>query len=276
MSTPLTHPRTHSALTQYLLQPTHGVILSGAEGSGKYFMAQWLAVELGSQSYTLESADEKNSITIEQIRQLYSATRTGGKLTIIIKDSHQMGREAQNAFLKLLEEPPENTHFILTTSHIDSLLPTIRSRSQVIEIIAPPKAQLLEHGSQVSDLSITELQSLLYTSKSLAGTFLDLTAQPEMRQKHLATVADAKLFYSAKPYERHLMCINQKFDKVWVSELLDILAVIIYSLLKRNPDDQSACLKLEAQANLIEVTATHILSINGNPKIHLTKLCQQL
>ena len=144
MSTPLTHPRTQTAITNYLTQPTHGLILSGPEGSGKYFVAQWLATQLDSQHYTLKSADETSSITIEQIRELYSVTRTGGKLTIIVKDAHVMGKEAQNAFLKLLEEPPENTRFILTTSSSEALLSTIRSRSQIIEVTAPLRTDLLK------------------------------------------------------------------------------------------------------------------------------------
>ena len=42
-----------------------------------------------------------------------------------------MNENAQNAFLKTLEEPPRNCLFILTTGHPASLLPTIRSRCQV-------------------------------------------------------------------------------------------------------------------------------------------------
>lgn len=273
---PLTHPRTHASVAQYLLQPTHGLILSGPEGSGKYFTAQWLASELGPQSYTLESAEGKDTLTIEQVRGLYGTTRTGNDLTIIIKDSHQMSKEAQNAFLKLLEEPPKNTRFILTTNNIDALLPTIRSRSQAIQIVNPTKNVLMEHAAKISKLSAPQLQSLLYTSKNLAGTFFELVAQSEIRDEHLATVASVKLFYSARSYERHIICINQKFDKTWTSNLLDILALIVSSLIRQNSSDTVMLKKLRTQAELIESTAHNILAINGNPKIHLTKLCQQL
>ncbi|NIA22864.1 MAG: AAA family ATPase [Proteobacteria bacterium] len=47
---------------------------------------------------------------------------------IIIRDAHYMTREAQNALLKILEEPPDRVFFILTTANEDKLLPTIISR----------------------------------------------------------------------------------------------------------------------------------------------------
>jgi len=54
------------------------------------------------------------------------------KRAIIIVDSETMKESAQNAFLKTLEEPPKNTSFILTSSHPERLLPTIRSRCMII------------------------------------------------------------------------------------------------------------------------------------------------
>lgn len=47
---------------------------------------------------------------------------------VIIRDAHYMTREAQNALLKILEEPPDRVFFILTTANEDKLLPTIISR----------------------------------------------------------------------------------------------------------------------------------------------------
>jgi DNA polymerase-3 subunit delta' len=47
---------------------------------------------------------------------------------VIISDAHAMNPEASNALLKILEEPPDKTIFILTTDHIRDLLPTVVSR----------------------------------------------------------------------------------------------------------------------------------------------------
>lgn len=50
---------------------------------------------------------------------------------IIIEDAHLLNVQAANSLLKILEEPPENSYFILLTSSIGGVLPTIRSRSQI-------------------------------------------------------------------------------------------------------------------------------------------------
>ncbi|CAN5344937.1 hypothetical protein BH10PAT1_BH10PAT1_5840 [soil metagenome] len=56
------------------------------------------------------------------------------KTVIVLKDFDKANTETQNSFLKSLEEPQENLSFILTATNIEKILPTIVSRSEVIEI----------------------------------------------------------------------------------------------------------------------------------------------
>jgi hypothetical protein len=78
-------------------------------------------------------AEGRPSITIEQMRGVIAAQslapyhRTGRRI-IIIDGAHQLTTEAQNALLKVLEEPPPSTVFLLLTVHPEALLPTVRSR----------------------------------------------------------------------------------------------------------------------------------------------------
>ncbi len=73
-------------------------------------------------------------IKIAKIRDLWRSLAMKpygmGKRVIIILDSHAMNQEAGNALLKALEEPPDNTVFILTALQTADLLPTIVSRCQ--------------------------------------------------------------------------------------------------------------------------------------------------
>ena len=73
---------------------------------------------------------EKSSITIKQIHTLLTSLATAPRLPrlIWIEEAHLATIPAQNALLKLLEEPPLNTTIYLTTQSQSSLLPTIRSR----------------------------------------------------------------------------------------------------------------------------------------------------
>lgn len=82
-----------------------------------------------------------NSISIDQIREVGRKVSlkpyTLPAKIVIIFEAEKLTIPAQNAFLKTLEEPPDNTIFILGTTKLDSLLPTIVSRCQIINIPKP-------------------------------------------------------------------------------------------------------------------------------------------
>ncbi len=91
-------------------------------------------------------AEKKKMISISQIREI------GGKLSakpneahkrmVLIKDADKMNVQAQNALLKVLEEPPENTFFILTATQLSPLLPTIISRCRQIRFFPPSSHEI--------------------------------------------------------------------------------------------------------------------------------------
>ncbi len=81
---------------------------------------------------------DKKSIKIEQVHDFIRKIQLkpfSAKLKIgIIISVDKTTIAAQNALLKTLEEPPQDTHIILTTSNINNLLPTIVSRCQILEL----------------------------------------------------------------------------------------------------------------------------------------------
>lgn len=82
------------------------------------------------------SASE-GTVKIDQIRELIkNASETSyemGKKVFIIEDVNKLRKEASNALLKIIEEPPKDTYFILLANSLN-ILPTIKSRSLAIEI----------------------------------------------------------------------------------------------------------------------------------------------
>lgn len=93
----------------------------------------------------LPKKDKKN-ISVEQIRELskdaYTKPYETQKKIYIVAYGDEMNEQAQNAFLKLLEEPPEYAVFIILTENIESLLPTIRSRCEKINFPPVSKDEL--------------------------------------------------------------------------------------------------------------------------------------
>lgn len=83
------------------------------------------------------------SFGIDKVREIkrhltFKATGKGEIRGVVIETADEMTIEAQNAFLKILEEPPEDTIIILCAGSEDDLLPTIRSRCLLITTTASP------------------------------------------------------------------------------------------------------------------------------------------
>ncbi len=85
-----------------------------------------------------DKGNKKRDIQVEQIRRMasdaYVRPSQADKKVYIIRDAGAMNIPAQNAALKILEEPPEYAVFILCTDSAESLLATVRSRCTVISL----------------------------------------------------------------------------------------------------------------------------------------------
>lgn len=88
------------------------------------------------QKEKLMVADSESIVEESSIKPIFA-----DKKIIIIKNIDNAMEQAQNKLLKTLEEPASNVHFILTTTSLDKVLPTIRSRCNKIELSLIPQAQ---------------------------------------------------------------------------------------------------------------------------------------
>lgn len=95
-----------------------------------------------------KKSGKKNQISVAQIRQLndylsLSSHQVNSRRVILISPAESLNTASANALLKMLEEPPTNTLFLLVTSQPHYLLATIRSRCQAIDMSMPTKAESL-------------------------------------------------------------------------------------------------------------------------------------
>ncbi len=130
---------------------SHAYLFSGPEQDGKFSIAKIFAnilqcpndfcrtckdcklIRAGAHPDTIIMEDNGESIKIDEMRELIrktNLTSQGLYRVIVIENIERMPVEAQNSFLKTLEEPPGKTIFLLTTSHIDQVLLTIQSRTR--------------------------------------------------------------------------------------------------------------------------------------------------
>lgn len=112
----------------------HAYLFAGARGTGKTSVARILAKELGATGLDLIEIDAASNRGIDDVRALREAvnflpTQSPKKL-YILDEVHMLTREAFNALLKTLEEPPEHAHFVLCTTEFHKVPLTIISRCQ--------------------------------------------------------------------------------------------------------------------------------------------------
>lgn len=104
----------------------------------KEFVAAYPFAGLTKWLEFIGSENKQGNISVEESQRVVKALQLksyeGGKRVIFIWHADRMNIAAANKLLKVLEEPPENTYFILTTHHAEDILPTILSRLQIIRL----------------------------------------------------------------------------------------------------------------------------------------------
>lgn len=148
---------------------SHAYILAGPAGSGKKTLARYLAAALlcegqGEKPCLIcphcrkvmrdihpdlnRIGNDGKDITVAQARALrtdaYIRPNEGIRKIYLVENAQSMNASAQNALLKLLEEGPAYAAFLLLTDHATSLLPTVRSRCQVLPLSPVTQAQAEE------------------------------------------------------------------------------------------------------------------------------------
>ncbi len=118
-------------------QPAHAYLFVGSRGVGKTTAARIFARDLGVSGKDIYELDAASNRKIDDFRELNESVHSlpfESKYKVyIIDEVHMLTKEAFNAFLKTLEEPPEYVIFILATTEAEKLPDTIKSRCQILD-----------------------------------------------------------------------------------------------------------------------------------------------
>jgi len=138
-----------SVLDQSIKDSTfsHAYLFTGSRGTGKTSVARIFARALGTNPEDIMEIDAASNRGIDDIRTLREGVRvlpfSSAYKVYIIDEVHMLTKEAFNALLKTLEEPPAHVIFILATTELDKVPETILSRCQTFSFRKPSEKTLV-------------------------------------------------------------------------------------------------------------------------------------
>jgi DNA polymerase-3 subunit gamma/tau len=179
----------------------HAYLFVGSRGTGKTSMAKILARSLNCERggptvnpcgecescltiaagssidvIEMDAASNRSVDDVRDLRERVAYAPTGGRWKVYILDeAHMLTKEAWNAFLKTLEEPPPNTVFVLATTESHKVMATIADRCQRFDFQRPSLEQISEVLQRVSAAEGIEAEdaAVAMIARSASGSFRD-------------------------------------------------------------------------------------------------------
>lgn len=267
------HPATTIVVERLSTHLPQSLLLSGEEGVGLGTVGRRLAgrhvMAVVEPTDAKERVDHvSGTIGVEAIRRLYEQTRARyvEHQVVIVDDADRMSHGAQNAFLKLLEEPNEHIHFILTSHSPKRLLPTIRSRVQDVHILPITDQQTTDFIQTLGVDDSRKQAQLRFIGSGLPAKLTRLTQDDDYFAEEARVMSDARTFIQGTTFEK-LTLINayaSSRDKALL--LLDSALMILRRSISSSPEP-----RLIHQMERL-LGARELIEANHHIKLQLTQI----
>ncbi len=273
---------------------SHAYLLEGDVGMGKKTLATLICMMLCCEAQsrpcgtcnhcrklkghltpdiiTLAPPPDKKQITIDQIRALREeAFLTASELPIkafIIDSADAMNPQAQNALLKVLEEPPSGVYFFLLTANLSTLLPTVRSRTQHLKLEGLPPALLeqaiKEETPEARRMAAQQPEAFDDMLKHCDGSLGKLKAAFTSRKQEFDASSLAVEYLTRLDADSHaafqIFACSLCKDRNQLSLLISALLTAIRDMLLRKRVPSAPCLLFKDSDTCDDLAARYTLS----------------
>jgi len=246
---------------------SHAHLLVGEDGIGKSILARNIGFKILGKNEDRQYVDllewriekSKSTIGVNSIRTLIEEINKkpyeGDKKVIIIYDAHKMTPQAQNAFLKTIEEPPKNVTIFLLCENLEVILDTIKSRCQIHKLRSLKTDEMEAFlRANYSELSGDEVKVIVAFSDGIPGkaqrfigdnNFKDIRSITMEVLLCLTKVGTEELIR----YEKKLSNQKDNFEEILTAFLSYIRDTIIY----KEIEDENLIINIDKILNIKEL-----------------------
>lgn len=267
------NPQTSKDIERLTKQLPQSILLIASEEQGAIEVAQEIANSAGATfTILLPEKNEKIDLTsgtigVKQIRDLYDSSRSRRtkKHITIISYGERMTHQAQNAFLKLLEEPNDNTHFIIIASSTQQLLDTVLSRVSKLVVRPITKEQTDELITQLAPNDTKKQIQLRYIASGMPAELIKLAKNDDYFKERSASVRRAMDLLRGEGYDKIKIIHTVKDDRASAIRLVNDVIAILKQLIFESPD-RDLIIKLDTAGEALST-----LEQNGNIRLVLAR-----
>ncbi len=245
----LINPKSLAEINAYLSNPKLPLLIYTEKGNNlkeilNYILTNIIKIDLkliDSYPYILKiDKSSTRSIGISEIKKINNFLKLKVPLknkinrVILVKNGQFLTNEAQNNLLKNLEEHPKDTIFIIVAYNLKTILPTIKSRMQLINLLKPTRSQLLTYFEQANYPKTKINEALNISDCNLSITKKILENDP----KYAKALEYAKLIINSKVYNKMVLVNDLSSDKESFKLILFmIIQMSKYGIISKNKNN---------------------------------------
>lgn len=255
--------------------PPQCLVLIAPAGSGKETVLKELAADILGKNpvgrlFEILPEPDKDSIGIDAIRELKLSLRlkSNDQRVILINQAQKLTLEAQNSILKLLEDTPKNTHFLISVNDSKDLLETIISRAVVWQFVSPSADQIKEYFSSFSENSLNKAIAISGNRVGLIHALLN----QENEHPLIQAIDLAKSILASNHFERLIMVDSLHKDTKQTLLVLEALGLVAKSAMELSASKNNTKQLQQWHKRLNVVTeASALIKSNVNSKLVLSR-----
>lgn len=223
---------------------SHAHLIVGEDGIGKSIIAHNFALKLLDKKDDRKYADiieyrtSKKSIGVNEIRDLIEEINKkpyeGDKKVIIVYEGNKLTVQAQNAFLKTIEESPKGVYIIILCENLGAILDTIKSRCHIHKLNRLSPMEIKEFIVRKYDyIKEDELSAIIAFSNGIPGRaekFIEDSTFNEIRSLAIRLIMDLNIkdLSEMLKYESELTKFKDNYEEILINILIYIRDIMIY------------------------------------------------